>query len=326
MRCLEEEFYSSGVLPYTSSPEKDMFMFKFIVTYLVMIKQFSLKSLEDFTTYDFINLQNQPYQNWQLGKFEMQLLGVFYRIVRANWIVNAVDAVTVMVKSPCGNFIALTSKFFVNNLGRPELEVDNEIHKDIMNNNLQLNFSAGTRQRRTRLSSTSSSSGISVNRLRSSNATKEHVYEKCLLQQWTGLDVDENCPGGRGRGLIAPRNFSKNEILIDYHARQITKEEQEEIAASERSNYLFCGPNGLFWDGSAEVCVCHPQSRILGRLVNFAASGTLECNVKPQLFQFKPPKPAAVFHAVILVAARDIAVAEELRFDYGDKNCLELFR
>ena len=322
---LEEEFYSSGMLPYTSSPEKDMFMFKFIVTYFVLLKQFSLKSLEDLTTYDFVNLGHIQYQNWQLGKFEIELLDVFYRIIRAKWIDNALDDdATVLVKSPCGNFIALTGKFFINNMGRPELEVDNTIHNDIINNNLQLHFPA-IRQRRTRSSSTSSS-GISVNRLRNSNMIKEQVYEKCLLQQWTGLDVNECCPGGRGRGIIASRDFAKNEILIDYHARQISKDEKEEIAASERSNYLFCAPNGLFWDGSAEVCVCHPQSRILGRLVNFAASGTWNCNAKPQLFEFKPQKPASVFHAVILVAARDIAVSEEIRFDYGDKNCLELFR
>jgi hypothetical protein len=115
--------------------------------------------------------------------------------------------------------------------------------------------------------------------LRCSNAIKEQVYETCLLQQWVGLDVDEQCPGGRGRGVIASRNFAKNEILIDYHARLITKEEKDEIAATERSSYLFCGPNGLFWDGSAEACVCHPQSRLLGRLVNFAATGTGYCRI-----------------------------------------------
>ena len=153
------------------------------------------------------------------------------------------------------------------------------------------------------------------------------VYEKCLLQNWTGLDVDEKCPGGRGRGIISSHGFSKNAIIVDYHAWQISKDEAaiiEQDPEDYRYNYLFCGPSGLFWDGSPESCVCHPQSRLLGRLANFAQKNTIECNAMAQLFQFK--SCTQVFNAIILVATRDIAVQEEVRFDYGDKNCLELFK
>ncbi len=146
-----------------------------------------------------------------------------------------------------------------------------------------------------------------------------------MLQQWIDVDVKEKCPEGRGRGIVASKEFLKYDIILDYHARVISKDEMTEIAEDDRSIYLFCGTNGLFWGCSHESCTCHPQSRLLGRLANFAAKGIPECNVKPQLFQFQPSAKSPIFHTIILVATRDIAPLEELRFDYGDNACLELF-
>jgi hypothetical protein len=86
-----------------------------------------------------------------------------------------------------------------------------------------------------------------------------------------------------------------------------------------RSDYLFCAPGGLFWDGSAETCDCHPETRKFGRLLNFASADSRECNAKPQLFQLPQ------FTCVLIVATRDIEPLEEIRFDYGDEKCRELF-
>jgi hypothetical protein len=153
------------------------------------------------------------------------------------------------------------------------------------------------------------------------------VYEKCMAQEWHGVEVKEKCDD-RGRGVIAMRPFLKGEIIVDYHAREISRIEMETIMdASDdddrRSDYIFCGPNSLFWDGSAESCHCHPQNRLIGRLINFAPKSSPECNAKPQFFQFMAYNK--LFNTILLVAARDIDMLEEIRFDYGDNTCLEMF-
>ena len=309
---------------YTSTPAKDQFMFTFIVTYLSVMKKFSDESMSNFTAYDFINLDNQRY--WNLNSFETEILNIYFRLIRCNWLKNTNNEdLTVYVKSPCRQYVSVTGKFFVNQNGGTHWEVDLTIADDLMNQNMlpltKMMTSKTTRPRRT-----STSMSTSVMQMVNSLSIKESVHERCMLQQWNDVDVKEMCPGGRGRGLIASRRFLKNDILVDYHARVITQNEKEDIMTADdsRMNYLFCAP-GLVWDGSAEWCSCHPQSRLLGRLVNFAKKSTVECNARPQLFEFKHSK-SSVFNAIILVATRDIEPLEELRFDYGDNACLELFK
>jgi hypothetical protein len=311
-------------------------MLSFIVTYLHIVKGYSVKSIIEFTIYDFINVGKVgEYKSWFLTDFEMQLLDNFYRYVRVNWAKSSKnDKISAIVTSPCGHF-STSKKFFIDSAGREcvvDMFKDMQFIANALQNNDLARALASCLSPRTTATTTarparaSRARILSVGRLRNSLEIRTHVYEKCLLQQWSDVDVKETCDGGRGRGLVASKNFFKNEIICDYHARMVSQEEMEEIAVTERVNYMFCGPNGLFWDGSAESCSCHPNSRLLGRLVNFAAQGTLECNVKPHFFQFKPLKPAQVFHAIIFVATRDIALSEELRYDYGDKTCLELFQ
>lgn len=315
--CFEKMFNAAGLLclPYPSSPLNDDFIFSFLVSYLHTVKGLPLESIRAFTTYDYINLNNQSYSDWVLTDFETQLLSIYFRYIRVNWVNTAEDS-TVLVSSPCGLY--LSGKFFLNSVGGSEWTVKISMVKDLQNQNyLDLTTekpTTTTRRRRTEV--------LSVNQMRNCGITKAVVHEKCLLQQWSGIDVDEKCPGGRGRGILAAKRFRKNEIIVDYHARQISKDEAAEIENDPedyRYNYLFSGPNSLFWDGSPESCVCHPQSRLLGRLANFAKKNTHECNASPQLFQFKESRNH-VFHTIILIATREIAVQEEIRFDYGDKN------
>lgn len=325
---LEEQLHSTGLLsqPYPSSPENDWFIFSFIVTYFNVVKEFSLESIRSFTTYDYINLDTQMYRKWVLTEFDTQLLNLYVRCIRVNWMKTMKEDATVLVQSPCGRYASLTGKFFLNTMGALDWAIDKAMVEDMQNNNgltswtkLQQHTGRIARPRRSRM--------CSVNNMRDSNTLKDAVHLKCELQQWIDVDVMENCPGGRGRGLIASKTFQKNEIIVDYHARPISKCEAKDIEDDDddkRYNYLFCGPNGLFWDGSGEYCICHPQTRLLGRLANFAQKGSVECNAKPQFVEFNYNKK--VSHVIILVATRDIQVLEEIRFDYGDKTCLELFK
>ena len=103
------------------------------------------------------------------------------------------------------------------------------------------------------------------------------------------------------------------------------------IDDDRRSDYLFCGPRGLILDGSSEnACGCHPDNRLIGSLLKYAATGTSECNASAQYFHFLPTTgntflPATLFRDIIFIAARDIAPLEEIRFDYGDRTCDDMF-
>lgn len=313
---LIQPWFEPWLSDYSCTPESDKLIFEFLVTYLVVLRGFSIDSVRNFTTYDFINLRNNHY--WILTEFETRLLRLYFHCIRKN---DQEQKNTVLVPCPCGKYVYLSGIFFVPPTGY-DVSVNEEMANDLINDNfpkaLSTQGSGRSHRRRSRT--------LSITGIRNSSTKRNEVYEKCLLQQWTGIDVDENCPGGRGRGIIAAKNFTKNEIVVDYHARPISSDEAtaiEDDPEDARFSYLFCGPNGLFWDGSAEFCECHPQSRLLGRLANFAQKGSKECNMIPQLFQFKTDK---LFQTIILVATREILIEEELRFDYGDNACLELFK
>ncbi len=101
----------------------------------------------------------------------------------------------------------------------------------------------------------------------------------------------ENC-NDRGRGVVAIRKFAQNEIVVDYHAEFVSRAKSVTILSAEteddhRSDNLFCLPGGIFLDGSAETCECHPQTRLMGRLLNFARKESAECNARPEYFEVR---------------------------------------
>lgn len=135
--------------------------------------------------------------------------------------------------------------------------------------------------------------------------------------------------GERGRGVVATTFFEKGEILLNYHGRKITPNEGREMlmtldANDRRSDYVFFGPWGLCVDGSAERCPCHPNVRTMGRLLNWANKGTPECNIRARYFASERRNEQAL-EAILFVASRNISPLEELRFDYGDKDCKDIF-
>lgn len=67
------------------------------------------------------------------------------------------------------------------------------------------------------------------------------IAELVDTQRWPGLEI-QNSIGSRGRGVVATDYFRKGDILLDYHGKQISLEEDAEIMANEddnRSCYLF---------------------------------------------------------------------------------------
>ncbi len=124
---------------------------------------------------------------------------------------------------------------------------------------------------------------------------------------------------------MATRKFASGEIIVDYHGKKITKVEAQAIrntndSNDRRSDYMFEFPNHqLFYDGSTEMCECHPHTRTMGRLINYAAKGEKSCNVTARYFNQKNVQ------TIIFVASRDIPVFEELMYDYSDSTCAEIF-
>jgi hypothetical protein len=328
MLDLQEQFLASGLLPYEQSPEKDLFLFSFVTTYLVVVLGCPIESLKNFTVYDFINLETIAYNSWPiLPKFYLALLRTYFTTVRHLWVRKDKD-ISAFCYSPCGKqLVSLTSKFFVACDGSTSYTVDEDIAADLRNHNFVLTIPKGSRRSTKR---PRSQSALTIRACRTNRHIQDAVLQKCTQQHWPDLEVLEVCSKDSGRGILAGRHFVEGEILVDYHAPKISPAAQEEMmsasSSDRRSDYLFAGPGGFYLDGSAESCACHPKTRILGRLVNFAARMTDECNVKPVIFNLRIGRDKVmVKRFIILVAVRDISPLEELLYDYGDPNCVEMF-
>lgn len=156
------------------------------------------------------------------------------------------------------------------------------------------------------------------------------VFERCTTQEWPGLEIREICGNGRGRGVISTDTLLKGQIVLDYHAVQINIQQGKAILATDdhddrRSDYVFFGPEGLCLDGSKERCGCHPDMRTLGRLINWAENEQHECNLVPRYFSMGHGR-CEKYRGILFVALRDINSLEELRFDYGDRQCKAMFQ
>ncbi|KAK2814283.1 hypothetical protein Q5P01_000646 [Channa striata] len=117
--------------------------------------------------------------------------------------------------------------------------------------------------------------------------------------------------------LAGYRAFVKGAVICDYHGELVTAEEGRKIleSSTDEMGYLY-----FFTSGSQQLCInaqthpcrCHPTMETMGRKMNHSKNNL---NVKPQHCKIKFPEGEK--DTLLLVAARDIAVHEELRFDYG---------
>jgi hypothetical protein len=329
---IEEQFIASGLLPHIpeqSSPAKDSFLFSLITTLLSVHGGCSTESIRRFTVYDFINFETRGYCSWSLSPFHLELLRSYFTTVRHRW-VRQDKELHAFCYSPCGKLTAHTSKFFVASNGATDYSVpDEDIAAELRQQRIP-SWKADCRgPARPTKRARRVKGALTMQDLRTDPKVQAQVFQMCLHQQWPGLEVQERS-GELGRGVVAARHFVEGEILVDYHAPPIPlATEQEMMSASpsdRRSDYLFAGPGGLRLDGSSESCACHPETRIIGRLINFAARSTSECNAKPAFFKWVQGRDKLlVKSSIILVATRSISPLEEIRYDYGDSNCVEMF-
>ncbi|KAG8514971.1 N-lysine methyltransferase KMT5A, partial [Galemys pyrenaicus] len=109
---------------------------------------------------------------------------------------------------------------------------------------------------------------------------------------------------GKGRGVIATKQFSRGEFVVEYHGDLI------EITDAKKREALYAqDPSTGCYMYYFHVDATRETNR-LGRLINHSKCGN--CQTKLHDIDGVPH--------LILIASRDIAAGEELLYDYGDRS------
>uniref|UniRef100_A0A452EGG8 [histone H4]-lysine(20) N-methyltransferase n=1 Tax=Capra hircus TaxID=9925 RepID=A0A452EGG8_CAPHI len=134
------------------------------------------------------------------------------------------------------------------------------------------------------------------------------VYEP-ILPLGTSQQID--LIDGKGRGVIATKQFSRGEFVVEYHGDLIEitdAKKREALYAQDPSTgcYMY-----YFQYLSKTYCVdATRETNRLGRLINHSKCGN--CQTKLHDIDGVPH--------LILIASRDIEAGEELLYDYGDRS------
>ncbi|XP_038619538.1 N-lysine methyltransferase KMT5A [Tachyglossus aculeatus] len=116
---------------------------------------------------------------------------------------------------------------------------------------------------------------------------------------------------GKGRGVIATKQFARGEFVVEYHGDLIEitdAKKREALYAQDPSTgcYMY-----YFQYLSKTFCVdATRETNRLGRLINHSKCGN--CQTKLHDIDGVPH--------LILIASRDIKAGEELLYDYGDRS------
>ncbi|XP_007489984.1 N-lysine methyltransferase KMT5A isoform X2 [Monodelphis domestica] len=116
---------------------------------------------------------------------------------------------------------------------------------------------------------------------------------------------------GKGRGVIATKQFTRGEFVVEYHGDLIEitdAKKREALYAQDPSTgcYMY-----YFQYLSKTYCVdATRETDRLGRLINHSKCGN--CQTKLHDIDGVPH--------LILIASRDIKAGEELLYDYGDRS------
>uniref|UniRef100_A0A452S001 [histone H4]-lysine(20) N-methyltransferase n=1 Tax=Ursus americanus TaxID=9643 RepID=A0A452S001_URSAM len=142
---------------------------------------------------------------------------------------------------------------------------------------------------------------------RSSRKSKAELQGATLLLTSQQIDLID----GKGRGVIATKQFSRGEFVVEYHGDLIEitdAKKREALYAQDPSTgcYMY-----YFQYLSKTYCVdATRETNRLGRLINHSKCGN--CQTKLHDIDGVPH--------LILIASRDIKAGEELLYDYGDRS------
>ncbi|KAM8962210.1 N-lysine methyltransferase KMT5A [Pelodytes ibericus] len=138
---------------------------------------------------------------------------------------------------------------------------------------------------------------------------KKRIDEMIKTGTEEGMKID--IISGKGRGVVATRDFQRGEFVVEYHGDLI------EITDAKRREALYALDSSTgcymyyFQYLNKTYCVdATKESTRLGRLVNHSKTGN--CHTKLHNINNIPH--------LILIASRDIKAGEELLYDYGDRS------
>ncbi|KAJ4921923.1 hypothetical protein JOQ06_022187 [Pogonophryne albipinna] len=147
-------------------------------------------------------------------------------------------------------------------------------------------------------------------------ASDKHILNSCSRQKWKGL-VIKSFDGQKGEGVVATTNFTKGDIVCDYHGKVITKADGEMMMKDlvDQACYLFffkAGGENLCIDAQTWPCQCHAGLETFGRKINHSSKHP---NIMPLSVVLRLDDEDV--HTILFKATRDIKVDTELKFNYG---------
>ena len=219
-------------------PQFNEMVLQVIQWYLHSRKGFTLASIRDFTTYDFINMECSDHQNsvcgefvgyrdWYLTHMEYKLMMFYLKEVRWNRMnsylrtVDSVHHMTQLFFDVCDEIVIEIMAQTISQLPKHVTTMT-----DFLSVLIKYNiWSAPSPIRPMSMARRTSRSGIhSTSANPTSSDIRQHpnlrhaIYERCATQSWQGMDVQVRC-GNRGRGVVTTQKFAKGQILMDYHAK-----------------------------------------------------------------------------------------------------------
>ena len=162
------------------------------------------------------------------------------------------------------------------------------------------------------------------------------LIETVRKQNWDGI-CDVTLPA-YGRSVITLKPFQRNDIIVDYHGLDIDSQLSVADYVSgnpvERKSEFIVEVQTYkrkLIDASSDICPTHGNHRCLGRLLNYAHSKDLKCNM--QLMEIicpmfpRPGSPTGKdpTRISVLVATQPIAPFTQLFWDYKDIEAREMF-
>ncbi|KAJ8931149.1 hypothetical protein NQ314_015978 [Rhamnusium bicolor] len=139
---------------------------------------------------------------------------------------------------------------------------------------------------------------------------KQRILEQALRKELEeGLEV--RCFEGKGRGVVAARDFNRGDFVVEYSGDLVdiveAKVREEKYAQDQNTGcYMY-----YFKHNGQQYCIdATAESGRLGRLVNHSRNGnlltrTIMVDNKPRL---------------VLIAKDEIKEGDEILYDYGDRS------
>ena len=137
------------------------------------------------------------------------------------------------------------------------------------------------------------------------------VEAHLLANNDNGLELEEVVVNDIGRGVIAKKDFHKNDFLVEYSGEFLDLKEAKIREAKYFKDKIPGGFMYFFRSNEKTFCIdATSETGRLGRLLNHSKDNP-NCATKIVYFEDIP--------RLILVAKHDIKKGSELLFDYGDR-------